>query len=91
MGARLALRPRVLACGCARVHTRDMRVCARVHLPAPTPTPIGGNPMFSLLMQMFSIVLLHDFNPVFTPGLMEDAPVLNSAYAVRDLLDSLGL
>ncbi len=47
--------------------------------------------MFSLLMQMFSIVLLHDFNPVFTPGLMEDAPVLNSAYAVRDLLDSLGL
>lgn len=47
--------------------------------------------MFALLMQLLSIVFLHDFNPALTPGLMEDAPVLNSAYAVRDLLDSLGL
>lgn len=47
--------------------------------------------MFFLLMQMLSIVFLHDFNPVFTPELMEDAPILDSAYAVRDLLDSLGL
>lgn len=47
--------------------------------------------MFALFAQMFSIIFLHDFNPALTPGLFEDAPVLDSAYAVRDLLDALGL
>lgn len=43
--------------------------------------------MLSLLAQMFSIVFLHDFNPALTPGLLEDSPLLDTAYAVRQWLD----
>lgn len=42
--------------------------------------------MFGLLLQFLSIVVCHDFNPALTPGLMEDAPVFDAAYALMHAL-----
>ena len=45
--------------------------------------------MFGLILQLLSIVFLHDFNPSFTPQLEEDSPVLELAYQLRYALDNL--
>lgn len=42
--------------------------------------------MFDLALQFLSIVFLHDFNPALTPGLMEDAPIFDAAYALMHAL-----
>lgn len=40
--------------------------------------------MIGIMLQFASIVFTHDFNPVLTPGLMEDAPVFDLAYALME-------
>lgn len=40
--------------------------------------------MMGIILQFFSIVLLHDFNPALTPGMMEDAPIFDVAYAIME-------
>ena len=43
--------------------------------------------MFGLVMQFLSIVVFGDFNPVFTPGLDEDAAILEVAYNLMGLFN----
>ena len=43
--------------------------------------------MLGIVAQMCSIVFLHDFNPVLTPGLEEDSVLFEPAYAVMNLLE----
>lgn len=47
--------------------------------------------MFGIVLQFLSIVLLGDFNPALTPGLMEDASVLEPAYQAMQAIKDLGL
>lgn len=42
--------------------------------------------MIGIILQFLSIVFLHDFNPALTPGLVEDAAILEPAYALMNLV-----
>lgn len=42
--------------------------------------------MFAVFLQFLSIVVLHDFNPALTPGVMEDDAVFDFAYTLMNAL-----
>lgn len=43
--------------------------------------------MLGIILQAVSIIVLHDFNPVLTPGLEEDSVLFEPAYAAMNLLE----
>ena len=43
--------------------------------------------MLGIILQAVSIIVLHDYNPALTPGLMEDSALFAPAYAVMNLLE----
>lgn len=43
--------------------------------------------MLGIILQAVSIIVLHDYNPALTPGLMEDSALFEPAYTVMNLLE----